>query len=219
MEIQKQGEEKWIRPTYGMYLTQVSAVEDKDRLLVKQVCVTAESSADEWKEIDAEEAEAIQKAKKAASRQSFEYPEAEVNQSLSLLSMTINTMNLTDEQALKVKSLYPKWSEFIGKSIEANYKINHNDKLYKTLQKVATVLDQDGYRPGEVGSEALYEEINETNAGTKEDPIPYNNNMELFVGKYYSQDGVTYRCTRNTEQAVYQNLKDLVGIYVEVVTE
>ena len=63
---------------------------------------------------------------------------------------------------------------------------------------------------------ALSEEINETNAGTKEDPIPYNNNMELFEGKYYSQNSITYKCTRNTEQAVYQDLSGLVGIYVEV---
>lgn len=77
------------------------------------------------------------------------------------------------------------------------------------------MLDQEGYRPGEVGSEALYEEVNEKNKGTLQDPIPYNNNMELFEGKYYSQNGVTYKCTRNTEQAVYQDLSDLVGIYVE----
>ncbi len=35
-------------------------------------------------------------------------------------------------------------------------------------------------------------------------------------GKYYSQDGVTYKCTRSTGQAVYANLSDLIGIYVEV---
>ena len=40
--------------------------------------------------------------------------------------------------------------------------------------------------------------------------------MELFAGKYYTQSGVKYKCTRNTEQAVFQNLADLVGIYVEV---
>lgn len=40
--------------------------------------------------------------------------------------------------------------------------------------------------------------------------------MTLEEGKYYSQDGVTYKCTRSTGQAVYNSLKDLVGIYVEV---
>lgn len=41
--------------------------------------------------------------------------------------------------------------------------------------------------------------------------------MELFAGKYYSQNGVVYKCTRNSEQAVYQDLVELVGIYVEKV--
>ena len=64
-----------------------------------------------------------------------------------------------------------------------------------------------------------YAVINETNAGTKEDPIPYSGNVALESGKYYSQDGVIYLCNRDTEIPVYQALKDLVGLYVEEVTE
>ena len=41
-------------------------------------------------------------------------------------------------------------------------------------------------------------------------------NMIPEEGKYYSQDAVTYKCTRGTEIAVYQALSDLIGIYVEV---
>lgn len=66
------------------------------------------------------------------------------------------------------------------------------------------------------GTESLYTEVTESHAGTKEDPIPYGNNMELEEGKYYSQDGVTYICTRDTGIPVYNPLADLVGIYVEV---
>lgn len=40
--------------------------------------------------------------------------------------------------------------------------------------------------------------------------------MELLEGKYYTQGGVVYRCTRDTGQAVYQDLSALVGIYVEI---
>lgn len=74
-------------------------------------------------------------------------------------------------------------------------------------------------QPPSIDTAALYEEINDTHAGTLEDPIPYNNNMALEEGKYYSQDGVTYLCTRSTGQAVYNNLSQLVGIYVEVVSD
>ena len=92
-------------------------------------------------------------------------------------------------------------------------KVQYNDGLYRVRQNIATVLEN---QPPSIDTAALYEEINETASGTIDDPIPYNNNMELFEGKYYSQDDVTYKCTRSTGQAVYANLSELVGIYVEV---
>lgn len=212
MEIQKDNQGKWIRPQYGNYLTQKSATDEKERVLVLQVYVPNEESNDEWVEITSEYAERIIKEKKAAQGEVM-YPETEVTQLLGLMAVNINTMNLTDEQALQFKNLYPKWETFINKKLEAGYKVQYGDKLYKVRQTIETVLEN---LPPSVDTAALYEEINEKNAGTLEDPIPYNNNMELFAGKYYSQNDVTYKCTRNTEQAVYQDLSGLVGIYVEV---
>lgn len=124
----------------------------------------------------------------------------------------IQTMALTDDEALQVKDMYPEWSEFVNKKLTQGMKVQYGGKLYKVRQDIATVLEN---QPPSIDTAALYEEINETHAGTAEDPIPYNNNMTLEEGKYYSQDGVTYHCTRGTGIAVYQDLKDLVGIYVE----
>ena len=124
----------------------------------------------------------------------------------------IQTIALTDNEALKVKDMYPEWSEFINKSLAQGMKVRYNDILYKVRQDIATVLDT---QFPSIYTAALYEEISEQHTGTLEDPIPYNNNMALEEGKYYSQDGVTYLCTRSTGQAVYNNLSDLVGIYVE----
>lgn len=42
--------------------------------------------------------------------------------------------------------------------------------------------------------------------GTQDDPIPYNNNMELVKDKYYIQHDIVYLCTRSTEQPVYNDL-------------
>ena len=133
-----------------------------------------------------------------------------------LLTLTVNTMSLTDDEALSVKRVYPQWSEFINKKLTQGMKVQYDNKLYKVRQEIATVLEN---QPPSIHTAALYEEINETHAGTLEDPIPYNNNMELFNGKYYSQNEVTYLCTRSTGQAVYHNLSELVGIYVEVVSD
>ena len=132
-----------------------------------------------------------------------------------LLMLTVNTMSLTDNDALSVKSVYPEWETLIGKEVKQGDKMQCDGRLWKVLQQ-HTVQEQ--WRPG-TGTESLYTEIVETASGTAGDPIPYNNNMELEQGKYYIQDGITYLCTRNTEIPVYQPLADLVGIYVELYSE
>lgn len=208
MEITKEQRGKWIRPSYGHYLCTNDGA-DKDKMVFISVFVPNEESADQYVEIDAEEYEAIKKAK----GQGVSIQEEEINQSLSLLAMTINTMPLSDEQSLQVKNLFPKWETFIGGKLEKDYKVLYADRLYKVKQDITTVLEN---QPPSIDTAALYEEINEKNTGTKEDPIPYNNNMELFSGKYYSQNGVVYKCTRDTGQAVYHDLSALVGIYVEI---
>lgn len=130
-----------------------------------------------------------------------------------LLALAVNTMSLSDEDALSVKSIYPEWASLVGKTVKKDEKVQCDGKLWKVLQD-HTVQEQ--WRPG-TGTESLYTEIDESAAGTIDDPIPYDNNMELEQGKYYSQDGEVYLCTRDTEIPVYNPLKDLVGIYVELV--
>lgn len=127
----------------------------------------------------------------------------------NLLRILITTTSLTDTQALTCKSLYPTWKSCIGSSLKAGDKVTHKGLLYKVKQTVNPVLENQA--PGKETA-SLYEEINEAHEGTKEDPIPYNGNMQLILGKYYSQDEVTYLCSRDSGQAVYNPLKDLVGI-------
>lgn len=129
-----------------------------------------------------------------------------------LMAMTINTLEISDNEALSVKSLYPTWESKIGIDVKKDEKLQYGSKLWKVLQPHKV---QEEHKPG-TGTESLYTEVVETHAGTLDDPIPYNNNMELEQGKYYSQDGSVYLCTRNTEIPVYQPLADLVGIYVEL---
>lgn len=128
-------------------------------------------------------------------------------------------LTLSDDEAVKVKALYDPWASKIGKEIKKDNKVYYDDKLFKARQDINPVLEN---QPPGSGTQSLYEEINETHAGTLEDPIPYNSEhdplfsgMELEEGKYYIQDGITYLCTRNMDIAVYADLKGLVGIYVE----
>ena len=113
---------------------------------------------------------------------------------------------LTDNESLAVMDLYPEWGEYVGGSLQQGFKVVHEGKLYRVRQDVEAVLE--GQYPS-TSTAALYEEINETHEGTQADPIPYNNNMELEQGKYYTQGGVTYYCHTGSGQAVYNDLADL----------
>ena len=120
------------------------------------------------------------------------------------------SQSLDDQTALEAICLHPEWQ--IGVVCTVGYKVQRIGRLYKCRQEHTSQAD---WAPEVTAS--LWEEISETHAGTMDDPIPYNNNMELVEGLYYSQDGVVYRCTRGSGQAVYNPLSELVGLYVEVV--
>lgn len=118
---------------------------------------------------------------------------------------------LSDAEALAVKTLYPKWAA--GQSYAVGYKFLYGGELYKVIQAHTS---QTAWLPG-VGTESIYTRIDEQHDGSRYDPIPYSGNMAIEAGKYYSQDGVTYRGTRDTVNPVYQPLAELVGLYVEAV--
>ena len=134
-------------------------------------------------------------------------------------AVSMAVQRLPDAEALTVKPLYPVWEDLVKlgtvKTDEVGYKFTYNGDLYKCRN--ANPQFQATWIPG-IDTAALYTRIDETHAGTIDDPIPYDGNMELVSGLYYSQDGIVYRCTRDTGIPVYHPLKDLVGIYVEVVT-
>lgn len=135
-----------------------------------------------------------------------------------LVRQQINTLTVDDQTALRMRRYYPTFAELVGKTVTQGTKFRVDDSedadLYKTIQPELTI--QAHYPPG-VGTESLYTRIDETHDGTKYDPIPYDGNMALESGKYYTQSGMTYLCSRDTVNPVYNALSELVGIYVEVV--
>ena len=118
--------------------------------------------------------------------------------------------SLPDSEALEAVTLYPEWAA--GVDYSTGYKVQYLGKLYKVVQAHTS---QETWTPDITAS--LYTRIDEVHDGTKYDAIPYEGNMSLYNGKYYSQDGVTYLCNRDTGNPVYNKLSELVGIYVEVV--
>ena len=121
--------------------------------------------------------------------------------------------SLSDEDALEAVELYDRWVP--DTDYPADKRLQHEGELYRVRQ---THRSQAIYPPGSPGAEALYARVERPGQGDSPDnPIPYEGNLELYEGKYYSQDGVTYICTRSTGTPVYHPLSALVGLYVEVV--
>ena len=142
----------------------------------------------------------------AAMEKSRPLTEAEV--SCMLITAQINTLSVDDNTALRMLAFYPEWAS--DTDYTAGYKVQRGGRLWRCIQAHTS---QTGWEPENVAS--LWTEICESHAGTLEDPIPYNGNMALESGKYYSQNSKIYRCTRDTVNPVYNALSELVGLYVE----
>ena len=124
--------------------------------------------------------------------------------------------SLDDAVALNAVELFPQWKELVKKGVEVekDFRFQHDGKLYRTEQPKYTFVEQ--YVPGEVGTESLFSKVDEAHAGTREDPIPYEKNMEIYEGLYYTQNNVLYQCIRSSGQPLYHDLSVLIGSYVEV---
>ena len=118
---------------------------------------------------------------------------------------------LTDTEAHSVKTLYPAWET--GIDVKQGERYLYEGGLWKVRQDHTT---QEGWEPS-IDTASLWERIDEEHSGTEDDPIPFAPPMELFNGKYYTQDGVKYLCNRDSWQALSYNLSELVGLYVELV--
>ena len=111
----------------------------------------------------------------------------------------IQAQKLTDEQAVQVRSIYPQWKDVIGKEVDPGFKFKYGDYLYKVITEDKMTIEAQ-WVPGE-GTGSIYTAINETNAGTLDDPIPVpdtvtTSGMEYEKGKYYSENGSIYLMNR-----------------------
>lgn len=132
------------------------------------------------------------------------------------ITAQINTLEVDDATALRLKVLYPTWEVGVaytaGEDRNPPVKVQWKGKLYRCLQAHTSQVD---WAPDMATS--LWTEVCETHAGTMNDPIHYDGNMALEAGKYYAQNGEVYLCTRDTINPVYNTLAELAGIYVEKV--
>lgn len=160
-----------------------------------------------YRDATAEEIAAIQQSQAAYAHAERIRPLTESEVTRLLIARQLNTLEVDDNTALRMRDFYPKWAA--GQAYTAGHKVQHGGKLWSCLQSHTS---QTGWEPE--NAPALWTEICETHDGTLADPIPYDGNMALESGKYYIQDYTIYLCTRDTGNPVYNPLAELVGIYV-----
>lgn len=163
------------------------------------------------REMTAEEVAVIEEMNARHEAQERKRPLTLEEVNTMLIKAQINTLAVDDQTAIRMIDYYPEWET--GKDYPVGYKVTYQGDLYKVIQAHTS---QETWTPG-TATAALYARIDETHDGSKYDPIPYNGNMALTAGLYYTQDGVTYLCNRDTGNPVYNALSELVGIYVTVV--
>lgn len=135
-------------------------------------------------------------------------PLTETEVSRMLIISQINTLEVDNNTALRMKDYYPQWKTLFDYKV--GYKVQYNNKLWEVIQAHTSQL---GWEPDVTAS--LWKQINETHTGELSDPIPYDGNMILENGKYYIQSNEIYLCNRDTINPVYSSLLELTGIYVE----
>lgn len=119
-------------------------------------------------------------------------------------------IELPDTEAAKIPLCYDSWAT--DTAYKVGDRVYCDGKLWKCRQAHTS---QENWKPS-IETASLWEVIDVEHAGTLEDPIPYDQTMTVYNGKYYLEDGITYKCVRDSGQPLYATCASLVGNYFEV---
>ena len=119
-------------------------------------------------------------------------------------------VELNDTQAAKLSLCYDPWTT--DKAYKVGDRVLCDGKLWKCHQAHTS---QENWKPS-INTASIWEVINVKNAGTLDDPIPYDQTMTVYNGKYYLEEGIIYKCIRDSGQPLYATCASLVGNYFEV---
>ena len=201
----------------GCHLTEAAEVAANERTYRQTVIAATMEEAAQWRQVtEAERKEMEAQAALFGSQEITPSYLAQVDTLMAGISERINDTPMTAEQSLKNRKYYPQRKDIIGKSVNAGFRFNEGETMYEVLQP-HTISEE--WIPG-TGTESLYKVVQEEHEGTKDDPIPWQLNMELTSGKYYTDKGILYKCVRDSGMGLSFALADLVsGGFVEVVNE
>lgn len=136
--------------------------------------------------------------------------EKQLNQMMFASARASFLAELDDTQAAKLSLCYAAWET--NKAYKVGDRVECDGKLWKCRQAHTS---QENWKPS-INTASLWEVINVENAGTLDDPIPYDQTMTVYNGKYYLEEGIIYKCIRDSGQSLYATCASMVGNYFEV---
>lgn len=121
--------------------------------------------------------------------------------------------DISNAEALEYAVIVYDFEHYIGQELVQGKIVSSEGKLWRVRQ---THTCQADWTPS-IDLASLWEIIEVEHEGTEDDPIPYNPPMEIFSGKYYTEENKLYECTRDSGTVLTHSLSSLIGLYVKIV--
>lgn len=171
-----------IKAKEGYYLS------DNDKTTFYKSVKGANVSEDDYIQVEETEAQAIIKHNDTIRDMNTLEVIDDIAYKSGLIAECMNVVPMTNKEAVERTTLFPKWEDYIGKSLsELGFRIQYNKKMYEILQPVPSVIANQ--TPDLVP--ANYGLVSE-HAGTIDDPIPYEHWLVIKKDKYYTENGKLY---------------------------
>lgn len=197
----------------GLVLTQSADIPMKQRIFRTHVNLRDSSEIADWKEITEKQKEQMLADAAIIDMDDMTVESIKrVDSIIKNVKTRINEVPMTIEQSLELVGYFPKWEE--GKEMPIGYKVSYEGSLFEVLQAHTSQTD---WTPREAKS--LFKAVQVESEGTEYDVIQWEQGMVLEAGKFYIDNGVKYKCIRDSGNPLYYSLDVLVGNYVEIVEE
>lgn len=212
---------KEIKAKDGFYLS------DKSKKVFFKSIIGVDIKEEDYIEVADSEVESIKKHDKAIREMNTLEKIDDCYYKTGLISECVNIIPMTSKEAIERVSLFPEWGKdkgfMEGDTVKQGMKCKITEDSVSVLYEcIKEHVIQENWKPDRLSS--LWHEVS-YHEGTKEDPIPYNEDhnpqfqgMLLELGKFYIQDEVVYECIRDSQGVkIVQDLAGLVDNYVKVV--
>lgn len=197
----------------GLVLTQSADVPMKERIFRTHVNLRDPSEIGDWKEITEKRKDEMLAETAIIDVDDMSVDSIKrVDSIIAKVSEKINDVPMTVEESLELAAYFPKWKE--DEPMPIGRKVSHEGSLFEVIQEHISQAD---WNPRD--AESLFKVVQVEAEGTEDDVIQWEQGMELEEGKFYIDNGVKYKCIRDSGNPLYYSLDVLEGNYVEIVNE